>query len=49
MLDSDPGANQDGPDIYECPDCDRRVEATGSCCCPDCGAAMLNLSRPRHR
>jgi ABC-type ATPase with predicted acetyltransferase domain len=34
---------------YECPQCGGRVEARGSCCCPDCECEMVNLSKPRHR
>jgi len=50
MLEGDPAEEMlDGPNIYECPECGRRTEAEGSCCCSDCGVRMQNLSRPRHR
>jgi ABC-type ATPase with predicted acetyltransferase domain len=49
MLESDPGAEQPGTNLYECPDCGERVEANGSCCCPDCETTMLNISKPRHQ
>ena len=50
MLDSDPAADQTHEtSLYECPECGERVEANGSCCCPDCETTMQNISKPRHQ
>jgi ABC-type ATPase with predicted acetyltransferase domain len=49
MLESDPGTDQSGPNLYECPECGERVEANGSCCCSNCRTNMLNISQPRHQ
>jgi ABC-type ATPase with predicted acetyltransferase domain len=49
MLETDPGAERPGTNLYECPDCGERVEANGSCCCPDCETTMQNISKPRHQ
>jgi ABC-type ATPase with predicted acetyltransferase domain len=48
MLETDPGAERTETNLYECPDCSARVEANGSCCCPDCQTTMLNISKPRY-
>jgi ABC-type ATPase with predicted acetyltransferase domain len=51
MLDSDPAADRmnEATNLYECPECSARVEANGSCCCPDCEVIMQNISQPRHQ